>query len=109
MSDDPGGGARRDDEPSFLRPPRWPWDLPGRISQVVGWFAAAVRLTLSRRPAHQHADRPWMRRTVCTDALTDDEYRDFLRSCGHTAARIERGDFLDDEEPDVDLFAEPKS
>jgi hypothetical protein len=50
-----------------------------------------------------------MRPSSYTDALPDDEYRDFLRSCGHTAARIERRDFLDDEEPDLDLFAEPES
>jgi hypothetical protein len=50
-----------------------------------------------------------MRPTVYTDALPDDEYGDFLRSRGDTAARIERRDFLDDEEPDLDLFADPES
>jgi hypothetical protein len=69
-----------------------------------GTPAGTVSVNPDRPP---HAE--WMRPTTYTDALPDDEYGGFLRSCGHMAARIERRDFLDDEEPDRDLFKKPKS
>jgi hypothetical protein len=117
MSDDPVGGWRASSQ--LVRYVRGFWgrlidargitSIADSISQAAGRCAAAARLAFSLRPAHQKDDRSWMRRTDYTDSLTDDEYRDFLRSCGHTAARIERRDFLDDEEPDLDLLAEPQS
>jgi hypothetical protein len=78
-----------------------PWT---RLIKSDGTPAGTVLVNPSRPP---HAQ--WLRPSTYTDTLPDDEYRDFLRSCGHKAARIERGEFGDDEEPDVDLFAEPAS